>query len=45
MASVAEEEEDVDVSSDPVHGLNATKPSDFVIFINLVDFCRQVFFV
>ena len=26
--------------SDPVHGLHASKPKDFVIFINLVDFCR-----
>ena len=25
---------------DPIFGLQATKPKDFVDFINLVDFCR-----
>ena len=28
------------ITADPVYGLQASKPSDFVIFINLVDFCR-----
>ncbi|XP_071796803.1 DNA-dependent protein kinase catalytic subunit-like [Asterias amurensis] len=29
-------------SSDPLHGLQASKPKDFQIFINLVDFCRDL---
>ncbi|KAI0227633.1 DNA-dependent protein kinase catalytic subunit [Lamellibrachia satsuma] len=29
------------VSSDPMQGLEAAKPKDFVIFINLVDFCSD----
>lgn len=28
------------VSSDPVHDLQPSKPKDFVIFINLVEFSR-----
>ena len=28
------------ISTDPIFGLQATKPKDFVVFINLVDFCR-----
>ena len=31
-----------DVSSDPVSGLQAAKPKDFIIFINMVDFARFV---
>ncbi|XP_022110985.1 DNA-dependent protein kinase catalytic subunit-like isoform X2 [Acanthaster planci] len=31
-----------DASSDPLHGLHATKPKDFQIFVNLVDFCRDL---
>ncbi|XP_061175418.1 DNA-dependent protein kinase catalytic subunit-like [Saccostrea echinata] len=31
-----------DVSSDPLHGMQPSKPKDFQIFINLVDFCREV---
>ena len=33
-------ESSTEAFSDPVHGLHASKPKDFVIFINLVDFCR-----
>ena len=33
-------ESSIEAFSDPVHGLHASKPKDFVIFINLVDFCR-----
>ena len=33
-------ESSIEAFSDPVHGLHASKPKDFVVFINLVDFCR-----
>ena len=39
-SSAADGASDGDVFSDPVHGLHASTPKDFVIFINLVDFCR-----
>ena len=28
------------VSADPMQGLEPARPKDFVIFVNLVDFCR-----
>ncbi|KAK6170524.1 hypothetical protein SNE40_018898 [Patella caerulea] len=31
-----------DVSADPTVGVQATKPKDFQVFINLVDFCRDL---
>ncbi|KAK7506702.1 hypothetical protein BaRGS_00002177 [Batillaria attramentaria] len=30
------------LSADPIHGVEANRPMDFQVFINLVDFCRDL---
>ncbi|KAH3862877.1 hypothetical protein DPMN_025852 [Dreissena polymorpha] len=35
--------EDASTSADPLHGVQARKPKDFQIFINLVDFCSGLY--
>ncbi|XP_052262779.1 DNA-dependent protein kinase catalytic subunit-like isoform X1 [Dreissena polymorpha] len=34
--------EETETSADPLHGVQARKPKDFQIFINLVDFCSDL---
>ncbi|GFR68841.1 DNA-dependent protein kinase catalytic subunit [Elysia marginata] len=37
------EEDDQSVSADPTSGVIAKRPKDFQVFINLVDFCKDLF--
>ncbi|KAK3580733.1 hypothetical protein CHS0354_005741 [Potamilus streckersoni] len=42
ISEVDDEMESTSMSADPLQGVQAKKPKDFQVFINLVDFCRVI---